>query len=153
MFTRRNWMARAAAGAVVLVAGRPLGVLAERKPEVRIYRRHFTQCCTGYMAHLRENGFSVEEVTVTDLAAIKADYAIPESLTSCHTAVCSGYVIEGHVPGVVIHKLLKDRPLLKGLAVAGVPSGAAGTEAVPNRKPISIVSIGPTNEIKPYTTW
>jgi hypothetical protein len=39
-----------------------------------------------------------------------------------------GYVIEGHVPADLIHRLLKEKPPLLGLAVPGMPVGSPGME-------------------------
>ena len=39
------------------------------------------------------------------------------------------YVAEGHVPADLIQQLLRERPAVLGLAVAGMPVGAPGMEA------------------------
>jgi hypothetical protein len=54
---------------------------------------------------------------------------VPDSLRSCHTAVVDGYVIEGHVPAEQIIRLLKIRPEVVGVAVAGMPIGSPGMES------------------------
>jgi hypothetical protein len=38
------------------------------------------------------------------------------------------YVIEGHVPADLIHRLLKEKPPVLGLAVPGMPVGSPGME-------------------------
>jgi hypothetical protein len=53
---------------------------------------------------------------------------VPEKLRSCHTALVQGYVIEGHVPAELIHRLLKEKPAVLGLAVPGMPVGSPGME-------------------------
>ena len=65
---------------------------------------------------------------VTDLTPVKAKHGVPKQLESCHTAVASGYVIEGHVPADTIKRLLKERPAVAGLAVPGMPAGSPGME-------------------------
>jgi hypothetical protein len=62
------------------------------------------------------------------MAPVKAEYRIPPQLSSCHTAVVDGYVIEGHVPASDIVKLLKERPKIRGLVVPGMPMGSPGME-------------------------
>ena len=62
------------------------------------------------------------------LVDVKDKYKVPEQLRACHTAVIDGYVIEGHVPADLIYKLLKDKPAVLGLAVAGMPMGSPGME-------------------------
>jgi hypothetical protein len=49
-------------------------------------------------------------------------------LSSCHTALVDGYVIEGHVPADVITSLLSERPDVIGLAVPGMPPGSPGMD-------------------------
>lgn len=81
------------------------------------------------MDHLRTNGFAVKTEDVDDLTPIKARHGVPRELQSCHTAVTTGYVIEGHVPASTIKKLLKETPRIAGLSVPGMPVGAPGMEA------------------------
>lgn len=53
---------------------------------------------------------------------------MPPKLEACHTGLVEGYVIEGHVPADLIDRLLRERPLVLGLAVPGMPSGSPGME-------------------------
>lgn len=111
---------------------------------VKVYKSPTCGCCNEWVKHLRANGFTVETENVptsAQLARIKADYGIDGSLTSCHTAVIDGYVIEGHVPADVIQKLLAERPNVAGLAVPGMPIGSPGMEG-PNPQPYDIVTFG-----------
>jgi hypothetical protein len=62
------------------------------------------------------------------LNQIKARYNVPAKLRSCHTALVGGYVIEGHVPADLIHRLLQEKPPILGLAVPGMPIGSPGME-------------------------
>ncbi len=72
---------------------------------------------------------------VTDLRPIKAQFGVAREIESCHTATVDGhYVVEGHVPADVIHRLLKERPEITGLSVPGMPVGSPGME-VPGRQP------------------
>jgi hypothetical protein len=86
------------------------------------------------VGHLRENGFTVTERNETDLAPIKRKHGVPTALESCHTGLVDGYVIEGHVPADLIHRLLRERPKVVGLAVPGMPIGSPGMES-PGEKP------------------
>jgi len=60
--------------------------------------------------------------------AIKRRHGVPLKLSSCHTAIVSGYVIEGHVPADLIDRLLTERPRVTGLTVPGMPPGSPGME-------------------------
>ncbi len=62
------------------------------------------------------------------LVDVKDKLKVPEKLRACHTAVIDGYVIEGHVPADLIHKLVKEKPPVLGLAVPGMPAGSPGME-------------------------
>ena len=70
----------------------------------------------------------MEKIDTDDLASIQAQYQVPASLQSCHTAIVDGYVIEGHVPAAEIERLLTERPDVIGIAVAGMPAGSPGME-------------------------
>jgi hypothetical protein len=64
---------------------------------------------------------------------------VPQKLYSCHTAIVQGYVIEGHVPADLIHRLLKEKPAVAGLAVPGMPAGSPGMEGV-NPQPYEVLT-------------
>lgn len=105
-------------------------------------------CCTGWVRHLRDAGFAVRLKETSDLKAVRARFAIPESLTACHTAEVAGYLVEGHVPAVAVRRLLAERPDARGLAVPGMPAGSPGMEgAAP--KPYAVMLFGP-NGSQPF---
>jgi len=54
--------------------------------------------------------------------------ACKSRLASCHTALVAGYVLEGHVPGEDVQRLLEERPAIAGVAVPGMPIGSPGME-------------------------
>ena len=60
--------------------------------------------------------------------AIKRRHGVPLKLSSCHTAIVDGYVIEGHVPADLIDRLLTERPRVTGLTVPGMPAGSPGMD-------------------------
>jgi hypothetical protein len=65
---------------------------------------------------------------VNNIADVKARHRVPRQVQSCHTALVNGYVLEGHVPAADVQRLLKERPGIAGLAVAGMPIGSPGME-------------------------
>jgi len=97
------------------------------KIPVTLYKNPNCQCCARWAASMDKEGFDVEVKVSDKLASIKDEQGVPSNLRSCHTAFVDGYAIEGHVPAEAIRKLLKERPDEKGLAVAGMPTGAPGT--------------------------
>ncbi len=80
------------------------------------------------MVHLQENGFEIESVDLSEaeLIQVKQQRGVPEGMASCHTAEIGGYIVEGHVPSVVIEKMLAEKPEIVGLAVPGMPEGSPG---------------------------
>jgi hypothetical protein len=97
-------------------------------PAITVFKTATCGCCGKWVEHLKANGFQVTVNEVPDTGEYRRKYGVPDSLASCHTAVVEGYAIEGHVPAAEIHRLLKERPTAKGLAVPGMPMGAPGME-------------------------
>ncbi len=104
------------------------------KPVVMVYKSPTCGCCDNWVDHMRANGFRVQVQDVPDIMAVKAQYGVPGDLTSCHTAVVDGYIVEGHVPAREVQRLLSERPAVKGIAVPGMPIGSPGME-VPGARP------------------
>lgn len=113
---------------------------SQAMPQMTVYKSATCGCCTSWIEHLQQNGFSVEAQNVDDLAAIKGRHGVSPDLASCHTAVIDGYVIEGHVPADDIKRLLSERPAVEGLAVPGMPLGSPGMEQGPRKDPYAVVS-------------
>ena len=97
-------------------------------PKVISYRSASCSCCKKWVNHLRDNGLEVVDNIVEDVSVIKKQYQIPNNLRSCHSAQIANYTIEGHVPIESIDKLFKEKPRIKGIAVAGMPLGSPGME-------------------------
>ena len=57
------------------------------------------------------------------LDAVAAENGVTDELRSCHTAKVDGYTVEGHVPAADVRKMLKERPMITGIAVPGMPNG------------------------------
>lgn len=105
------------------------------------------------MGHLRENGYPVNEVTTGDVIAVKRQHGVPPRLESCHTALVSGYVLEGHVPADLIDRLLAERPRVAGLAVPGMPIGSPGMD-VPGQpaQRYEVLAFDAAGQIKVFAT-
>lgn len=113
---------------------------ASELPEFDVYRDPSCSCCGGWIDHLAEQGFQPKSIPTDDMDALKQQYGVPEALTSCHTAVIDGYVIEGHVPADDIKRLLAERPHIVGIAVPGMPVGTPGMESGDDRDSFSVLS-------------
>jgi hypothetical protein len=96
---------------------------------ITVHRSPTCGCCELWIEHLRENGFAVTVVDETNLVPLKERLGVPGRLHSCHTAEVNGYVVEGHVPADVIHRMLEEKPTdIAGIGVPGMPRGSPGME-------------------------
>ncbi|MGQ2931401.1 MAG: DUF411 domain-containing protein [Sphingopyxis sp.] len=102
-------------------------------------------CCLKWLELVKTSfGAQVTVVNAADMDAVKDKQGIPEALRSCHTVLVGGYVIEGHVPAREIARLLKEKPKgVKGLAVAGMPTGSPGMEYRNIREAYKVMTFGP----------
>jgi hypothetical protein len=85
-------------------------------------------CCIAWTKYLEENGYTagIEHLPIAELMHRKLAAGLKPGLTSCHTGVIDGYVIEGHVPAREIDRLLAERPDAIGLTVPDMPYGSPG---------------------------
>jgi hypothetical protein len=107
-------------------------------PVVMMYKTPTCGCCGLWADHMRENGFTVQEVIRADLAPIRKQYGVPGNMISCHTAVVDGYALEGHVPADVVARMLRERPAVAGIAVPGMPLGSPGMEQLGRWEPYEV---------------
>jgi hypothetical protein len=126
---RRKLLQTSFALAAGTLAG--LGLAAQpARPVVEVWKTASCGCCHDWIKHLQDQGFEVQTHDVSN--ATKNDYrrrlGLADKFGSCHTALVSGYVIEGHVPAREIRRLLKDKPRALGLAVPGMPIGSPGMD-------------------------
>jgi hypothetical protein len=82
----------------------------------------------------------VNNVSDVRLDAIKTESGVPADLESCHTAKVGGYVVEGHVPAEDIQRMLKEKPAIVGIAVAGMPMGSPGMEQGGAKQPYNVTA-------------
>lgn len=93
-----------------------------------VHKSPSCSCCTRWVERAREHGFAASVHNETNVVELKRATSVPESLYSCHTTVVGDYVFEGHVPLDLVERVLRERPAIAGLAVAGMPQGAPGME-------------------------
>lgn len=127
-------------GILVLIALGTIGLMAsgsfsKRDANVKpanngliasLYKSPSCGCCGQYASYLEKKGYGLEIENIQDMSQIKEEYGVPYELESCHTTEIDGYVVEGHIPEVAINKLLTERPDIKGIGMAGMPSGSPG---------------------------
>ena len=109
-----------------------------------MYRDAGCGCCLDWADHAKTSmGRTVTVHNEANMAARKAALGIPPGLAACHTAIVDDYIIEGHVPAADIKRLLETRPEgVKGLAVAGMPTGSPGMEYNNITQPYQVIAFG-----------
>ena len=111
-----------------LAAGFAFGPAATAGEAVTMYKDPNCGCCGKWAAHMRAQGFVVNEIATRAMADVKREAGVPQALGSCHTAQVGGYIVEGHVPAADVKRLLADRPDIAGIAAPGMPQGSPGME-------------------------
>jgi hypothetical protein len=128
----------------------PLALAAET-PSVTVYKTPTCGCCSKWVKHLEDHGFSVQTHDLPDLSSLKRQNGVPWQLASCHTAIVDGYVIEGHVPAEDIERLLDLSPSVSGLAVPGMPIGSPGMEG-PNPEAYRVLSFDRAGAVEVFSS-
>jgi hypothetical protein len=116
---------------------------ADTAASIEVWKSATCECCGAWVKHLEANGFTVK-VTAAEpsaLASLNRQAGIGDKLASCHTAKIDGYVIEGHVPGTDIKRLVAEHPDATGLAVPGMPIGSPGMEQGAETEPYDVLLI------------
>ncbi|MGL6049855.1 MAG: DUF411 domain-containing protein [Aeromonas salmonicida] len=116
-----------------------------------VYKSQYCGCCKTWIKHMEENGFEVKVVETEQLEPIKQQYGITPQLASCHTGVVNGYVVEGHVPAADVQKLLKEKPVIRGLTIPGMPQSAPGMD-IPGQ-PYQVLSISHEGATKTWSSY
>src|SRR5216117_4171630 len=93
-WNRQGVLALAFAGAAV--AGLAIATPAPL-PDIIVYKTSTCGCCKKWVEHLEAAGFRVTVHDTVDMAGVAAHYGVPRRLSTCHTALVQGYLVEGHV--------------------------------------------------------
>jgi hypothetical protein len=125
---------------------------APEQPKITVYKDPSCGCCKHWIEHLIKHGYRVDARDTPQMAEVKRTLGVPEALTSCHTAVVNGYLIEGHVPAADIAKLLKEKPKVAGLAVPGMPAGSPGMEG-PRQQHYQVLSFDKNGKTKVFASY
>lgn len=113
---------------------------------VEVWKSASCGCCRAWVKHLQDAGFRVRVTEVDDVAPVKRQFHVPPRLSSCHTAVVNGYVVEGHVPAADIARMLKEQPKIRGLFVPGMPVGSPGMEG-PNGARYEVLALDDAGKV------
>lgn len=112
----------------------------EDLPSVTVYKSPTCECCSDWVAHMQDHGFEVKTTDLSDMQQIKNRFDVPRELSSCHTAVVGGYVVEGHVPANDVKRMLVQQPDVAGLTVPGMPVGSPGMERGNQQDPYNVLA-------------
>lgn len=115
-------------------------------PEVTVYKSPTCGCCSDWVTHLRDNGFSVTVNDEVNMKPIKQRAKVPQDLAACHTATMGDYIVEGHVPADEMKRLLQETPDLHGISVPGMPVGSPGMERGDYVEPYSVVGFSASGD-------
>ncbi|MEH2054241.1 DUF411 domain-containing protein [Nostoc sp.] len=118
-----------------------------------VYHSPDCNCCGGWIDHLKAQGFKITDFSTSDIETVKQKYKVPDNLSSCHTAIVNGYVIEGHVPADDIKRLLQEKPNVIGLSVPQMPVGTPGMEMGNRKDPFSVLSFDRQNSVAVFNKY
>lgn len=139
--------------AIGLLAGLMLGGVsaAADLPKVDVYKSATCGCCGKWADHMRQQGFEVTTHNVANVAADRKRLGMPDGVSSCHTAVVGGYLIEGHVPAADVKRLLAEKPKAVGLAVPNMPNGSPGMES-PHPVPYDVLLVQSNGSVRTFAS-
>jgi hypothetical protein len=147
----------AAAGGIVLLGiaapGLSKAAAGAAKPKIVMHRSPTCGCCMKWAEAARVAGFDVSVTETSDIWAVKTKLGVPEAVASCHTSTAGGYVVEGHVPFDAVKKLLRTKPKIKGIGVAGMPAGSPGMEVHGHAHaaaPIKVMAFDAAGKVRPF---
>lgn len=142
--TTRRATLRAVLAAAAAPLARPFRATAAQPAaasrEATLYKNPQCDCCEGYAAYLRQNGYQVRVVPSHDLALISRQQQVPQELEGCHVTMVDGYTVVGHVPVGPVNRLLAERPDVRGISLPGMPMGSPGMGG-PKTAPFAIYTI------------
>lgn len=109
-------------------------------PKLTVFRSPTCSCCGKWIEHMKAAGFQIQDEITEDMSTIKQQYRVPDDLSSCHTALVNGYVVEGHVPAEDVQRLLAEQPNVAGIAAPGMPVGSPGMDSGDEVEPYTVFS-------------
>ncbi|MCC5627178.1 DUF411 domain-containing protein [Nostoc sphaeroides] len=118
-----------------------------------VYHSPDCNCCGGWIDHLKTQGFQITDFSTPDIETVKQKYNVPDNLSSCHTAIVNGYVIEGHVPADDIKRLLQEKPNVAGLSVPQMPVGTPGMEMGDRKDPFYVLSFDRKDSVAVFNQY
>jgi len=147
---RRAVILTALTGAVTAAALIPLALPGKhgtaQATAATLYKNPECECCDGYAAYLRENGFEVTVKATHDVPLMQQAAGVPEGFVGCHLTMIADYAVAGHIPIATINRLLGERPAIKGVVLPGMPMGSPGMGGT-KEGPFVIYEIGGESKV------
>ena len=133
-----------------IISSQPSG-----QPAMEVYKSPTCGCCSKWVEHVRQHGFTARVTDLDDQAldALKTKHGVPRTAQSCHTALVGGYIVEGHVPVAEVKRLLKEKPTVAGIAVAGMPLGSPGMEVPGRSQAYNVVAFDKKGETRVFASY
>ena len=147
----------ACSGVIAACGDKPADVAQQGDSFVEVWKTPTCGCCSEWVEHLEENGFTVKVNDVQNTDSFRAALGMPQQYGSCHSAKVAGYAIEGHVPADDIKKLLTEKPAnVVGLSVPAMPMGSPGMEHPDypsKRAEYNVLLVSEQGEISSFTHY
>lgn len=147
----------ACSGVIAACSDKPAEMTRQGDNFVEVWKTPTCGCCSEWVAHLEENGFTVKVNDVQNTDSFRAALGMPQQYGSCHSAKVAGYAIEGHVPAGDIKKLLAQKPAdVVGLSVPAMPVGSPGMEHPDypsKRAEYNVLLVSKQGEISSFTHY
>jgi len=147
----------ACSGVIAACGDKPADVAQQGDSLVEVWKTPTCGCCSEWVEHLEENGFTVKVNDVQNTDSFRAALGMPQQYGSCHSAKVAGYAIEGHVPADDIKKLLTEKPAnVVGLSVPAMPMGSPGMEHPDypsKRAEYNVLLVSEQGEISSFTHY
>lgn len=134
-----------------LLVGLALPAFAGGIP-AKLYKNPNCGCCEEYAKYLRGNGFDVTVIPTHDLTQMQVQNRVPAQLAGCHSTLIGNYVFEGHIPVDAVKRVLKEKPMIRGLAVPGMPLGSPGMTGT-KTGPLHVYYISEAKPPKVYAAY
>lgn len=119
-----------------------------------VYKSPTCGCCTKWMDHLAEHGFTTTGHHPDRIGELKRELGVPARYGSCHSGVSrEGFVFEGHVPSRYITQFLENPPAdARGLTVPAMPVGSPGMEYNNQFMPYDVLLLKTDGSIEVYAS-
>ncbi len=119
-----------------------------------VYKSPYCGCCTLWMDHMAEHGFTSTGHHPEELGVLKQELGVPARYGSCHTGVSEeGFVFEGHVPARYVKAFLDNPPEdAIGLTVPAMPVGSPGMEYKDQFNPYDVLLLKRDGSVEVYAS-